>query len=82
MTDAASKYNLAGAVSSAGPVAPPPEAATLHGHAITTRTGPSRFSADNPMVWLVGVGAVTLGLVAFSTHVRVGEFSASVTGGK
>jgi len=36
---------------------------------------------DNPMLWLVGIGAVTLGLVAFSTHVRIGKFSAAVTAG-
>jgi len=36
---------------------------------------------ENPMVWLVGIGAVTIGLVAFSTNVRVGKFSASVAAG-
>lgn len=39
------------------------------------------LNADNPMVWLVGIGAVTLGLVAFSTHVRIGKFSASASAG-
>lgn len=40
-----------------------------------------KLNVDNPMLWLFGIGAVTLGLVAFSTHVRVGKFNASVSGG-
>ncbi len=34
---------------------------------------------DSPMLWLLGIGAVTLGLVAASTHVRVGKFNASAS---
>lgn len=36
-------------------------------HAFTGKLDP-----ENPMLWLVGIGAVTLGLVAASTSVRVG----------
>ena len=39
------------------------------------------MGVHNPATWLVGIGAVTLGLVAFSTSARVGKFSASVSGG-
>lgn len=42
---------------------------------------PAVHSIENPMVWLVLIGATTLGLIAFSTSVRVGKFSASVSGG-
>lgn len=71
-----SKYNL-----DSGPVEP--TAAALHGSAIVT---PSHrhgwLDPESPQLWLFGIGAVTLGLVAFSTHVRVGKFSADLSGGK
>lgn len=41
----------------------------------------TRYGASNPALWLLGIGAVTIGLVAFSTNVRVGSFRASVSGG-
>jgi hypothetical protein len=41
-----------------------------------------QFHPDNPMLWLLGIGALTLGLVAASTHVRVGPITASVAAGK
>lgn len=47
--------------------------------AVTPGGTAAKVSLDNPMVWLVAVGAVTLGLVAFSTHVRIGKFNASVS---
>jgi hypothetical protein len=37
---------------------------------------------DNPMLWLLGIGAATLGLVAASTSLRVGPVRGSVTVGK
>ncbi len=46
-----------------------------HAHVASMR------SAENPAVWLLGIGAVTLGLVAFSTSVRVGKLSASLSAG-
>lgn len=41
-----------------------------------------KFDVDNPMLWLVGIGAATLGLVFASTSVRVGPLRASVSAGK
>lgn len=41
----------------------------------------SAFHPDNPMLWLVGLGAVTLGLIGVSTHVRVGKISAGIDAG-
>lgn len=38
-----------------------------------------QLSPQNPALWLLGIGAVTLGLVAFSTHVKVGPAAASVS---
>lgn len=38
-------------------------------------------TVENPMMWLLGIGAVTLGLVAFSTSVRVGSFHAAASAG-
>jgi len=54
----------------------------LNNSAVTTAGSVGRWDLDNPMLWLVGIGAVTLGLVATSTHVRVGGFRASVSAGK
>lgn len=52
-----------------------------NGAVTTVESHATSLNPDNPMLWLLGLGAVTLGLVAFSTHVRVGKFSASVSGG-
>jgi len=41
-----------------------------------------KLDPDNPMLWLVGIGAVTLGLVFASTSIRVGPLRASVSAGK
>lgn len=37
---------------------------------------------DNPMLWLLGIGAATLGLIAFNGSVRVGPAHASAGVGK
>jgi hypothetical protein len=42
----------------------------------------SRLNSENPLLWLFGIGAVTLGLVAASTSLRVGPVRASVSAGK
>jgi hypothetical protein len=42
----------------------------------------SSTAAENPLVWLVGIGALTLGLVAVSTSVRIGPLRASASAGK
>ena len=76
MNGAAAKYNI-------DPYTP--AGADYHGAAngaVTSRdSNVGSFNAENPMVWLVGIGAVTLGLVAFSTHVRVGNLRAGVDAG-
>lgn len=36
---------------------------------------------DNPLLWLLGIGAVTLGLVGLSTSARVGPLRASASAG-
>jgi hypothetical protein len=41
-----------------------------------------RGSPDNPMFWWGALLAVTLGLVGASTHLRVGPFKVSASGGK
>lgn len=55
------------------------DASPLATTAVTSGNRPNRFSGENPMWWLVGVGAVGLGFVAFSTHARVGKLKASVS---
>jgi hypothetical protein len=47
-----------------------------------SHAGRGQLDPDNPMLWLLGIGAVTLGLVAASTHVRVGPVTASLSAGK
>lgn len=42
----------------------------------------SPLSPDNPLFWFGGLAAVTFGLMAFSTSVRVGKTTASVNLGK
>jgi hypothetical protein len=42
-----------------------------------TSDGIGRFSADSPMLWLLGIGAATLGLIAVNTSIKVGKFHAS-----
>lgn len=49
-----------------------------NGAVTSANTSSKATSVENPALWLVGIGALTLGLVAFSTHVRVGKFDASV----
>lgn len=42
----------------------------------------SKLDPENPFLWLLGLGALTLGLVAASTSLRVGPVRASVSAGK
>jgi hypothetical protein len=37
---------------------------------------------ENPLFWVAGLAAVTFGLAAFSTNVRVGSVRAGVSAGK
>lgn len=73
---AAAKYNLA-LVGAAPPVAPVGSGAG--NGAVTTDPTSGRFNIDGPMVWLLGIGAATLGLIAVSTSIRVGPFKASAS---
>lgn len=51
--------------------------------AVTTGPGPHRFlDPESPELWLVGIGAVMLGLIAVSTSVRVGPVRLSGSAGK
>lgn len=46
-------------------------------------TGNAKFlEADNPVLWLFGVAAVTLGLIGINGSLRVGPFKASASAGK
>jgi len=47
--------------------------------AVTTRHAKRFLDAENPDLWLVGIGAVTLGLIAFSTSVHIGPLALSAS---
>jgi len=66
------KYNLAALPSAS------PDASSLNTAAVTTPADSAGLSASNPMVWLVALGAATLGLVSFSTSASLVPLSASV----
>lgn len=57
------------------------ESAAANGAVTTAGSHSASVNGQNPMVWLVGIGALTLGLIAFSTHVRVGNIRAGVDAG-
>jgi len=40
------------------------------------------LEADNPVLWLFGIAAVTLGLIGVNGSLRVGPFKASASAGK
>ena len=48
--------------------------------AVTTTGRPKFWDVESPELWLVGIGAVTLGLIAVSTSVKVGplHFAGSI----
>lgn len=54
-------------------------ASAITAAAVTSGNAPGRLSLENPVIWLVGIGAATLGLIAVSTHARVGPLKASVS---
>lgn len=72
MSSVAAKYGMIQIVPPPGP-----SGAGLANGSVTTDPATARFSVDSPMVWLVGIGAATLGLIAASTSIRVGKFRAS-----
>lgn len=57
-------------------------AGASNGIVATERGFSGRLDPENPMLWLLGIGAVTLGLVAASTSVRVGPVKVSASAGK
>lgn len=70
-----SRFNM-----SAGPVTTTPS--ELHSMATPAEGSESKlspWSPENPVFWLAAVVAVTAGLAAFSTSVRVGKASASIS---
>jgi hypothetical protein len=51
--------------------------------AVTTGAATRRFlDPESPELWLVGLGAVMLGLIAVSTSVRVGPVRLAASAGK
>jgi hypothetical protein len=55
------------------------DASPIGAAAVTSGAKTTRLSPENPMLWLFGIGAVTMGFVAFSTHARVGKLKASLS---
>lgn len=53
---------------------------TAAGNGAVTTAGShvATMNPENPVVWLLGIAAATLGLIGFSTHVRVGPARAGV----
>lgn len=58
------------------------QSAAANGAVTGAESHVSGLNAENPALWLLGIGAVTIGLVAFSTSVRVGNVSASLSAGE
>ncbi len=67
--------------------ATPPSRTGTELHAVPTPAAgaakqASLLSPENPLFWFGAIGAVTFGLMAFSTSVRVGKTTASLNLGK
>lgn len=54
------------------------ESAIANGAVTTVNAHTTTLNPENPFVWLAGIAAVTLGLVAVSTHARVGNVRAGL----
>jgi hypothetical protein len=50
--------------------------------AVVTHPALGRLNPENPMLWLLGIGAVTLGLIGATTSVRFGPIRGSASVGK
>lgn len=74
---AAGKYNMAPAPATADDSAAANGAVTNVGAEVS-----NLHNLENPAAWLIGLGALTFGLAAFSVSGRVGTVSASVSAGK
>lgn len=71
------KYGMADRQPATGDVSGAANGAVTTNSAHVSRMG----DKDNPALWLLGIGAVTLGFIAFSTSVRVGNVRGSVSAG-
>ena len=77
---AAAKYGMPALSSN---VTSLPVAQAASNGAVTTGAATRKFlNPESPELWLVGIGAVMLGLIAVSTSVRVGPFRVSGSAGK
>lgn len=76
MNAALAKYNIA-------PYQPAgaDEHAAANGAVSTSAANVGTVNPDNPMLWLFGIGALTIGLIGVSTHVRVGTLRAGFDAG-
>jgi len=72
------RYGLGLTLSPAPP--PGPIGSGVHNGAVTG-SRMSGLDPDNPMLWLLGIAAVTLGLIGATTSVRFGPFRASASAG-
>lgn len=59
-----------------------PQVAPVTVQAVPAGVTPGALSPANPVVWLAGIAAVTVGLVAVSGSVRLGRAKVAVTAGK
>lgn len=59
-----------------------PHVAPVTAQAVPAGVAPAALSPSNPMVWLAGIAAVTVGLVAVSGSVRLGRAKVSASVGK
>lgn len=71
------KYNMA----SFGP-ASADEHAAANGAVTGVDAHVGSINPENPMLWLFGIGALTIGLVGVSTHLRVGNVRVGADAGK
>jgi hypothetical protein len=70
-----SKYGMSPGVTSAPPMT---ELSSVASPSKAAQAAGSPLNPDNPLFWFGVIGAVTFGLMAFSTSVRVGGTTASL----
>lgn len=79
MQNLASKYGMPGGNLTLAPMSEPGSGAA---NGAIVGSARKLIDPDNPMFWLVGIAAATLGLVAASTSLRVGPVRGAVSVGK
>lgn len=62
--------------------ATPLAAAVSNGAMAHGSVHPPVLSAQSPILWIVGIGALTFGFIAVSTSVRIGPLRLSADAGK